>query len=110
MSRMLDRIRMVQRGADKDPLDAGRMGEAAKRLEGMHDFRSFAEDDPRKSSTRVLVDRVELLEEGDLILVRLRASHLVRPGKGGKPRGTKHPIAWKPGEKTLSDLLLEDRE
>jgi tRNA pseudouridine38-40 synthase len=61
----------------KDPLDAGRMREAAKRLEGMQDFRSFAEDDPRKVSTRVLVDRVELLEEGDLILVRLRASHFL---------------------------------
>ena len=53
------------------------MRDAAKRLEGMQDFRSFAEDDPRKTSTRVLVDRVELLEEGDLILVRLRASHFL---------------------------------
>ena len=61
----------------KDPLDAGRMRDAAKRLEGMQDFRSFAEDDPRKISTRVLVDRVELLEEGDLILIRLRASHFL---------------------------------
>jgi prevent-host-death family protein len=43
-------------------------------------------------------------------LARLRTSPLVRPGKGGKPKGTKRPIAWKPGEKRLSDLLLADRE
>ena len=61
----------------KDPLDAGRMGEAAALFEGMHDFRSFAEDDPRKTSTRVLVDRVEVGEEGELVLVRLRASHFL---------------------------------
>src|SRR6266545_1685009 len=37
----------------KDPLDAARMREAGALFEGMHDFRSFAEDDPRKASTRV---------------------------------------------------------
>ena len=61
----------------RDPLDPGRMREAGTLLEGMHDFRSFAEDDPRKTSTRVLVERVEVAEEGDLILVRLRASHFL---------------------------------
>lgn len=61
----------------RDPLDAGRMREAAALFEGMHDFRSFAEDDPRKTSTRVLVERVEVAEEGELILVRLRASHFL---------------------------------
>lgn len=45
----------------------------------------------------------------DDAVARLRASPLVRPGKGGKPKGARRPIAWKPGEKTLSDLLLEDR-
>ncbi len=88
----------------KDPLDAGRMRDAAKRLEGMQDFRSFAEDDPRKTSTRVLVDRVELLEEGDLILVRLRASHflwkMVRrrplPPRGIGRAGAPHRSALRP--------------
>ncbi|HSB61256.1 MAG TPA: tRNA pseudouridine(38-40) synthase TruA, partial [Vicinamibacteria bacterium] len=61
----------------RDALDAGRMRETGTLLEGMHDFRSFAEDDPRKTSTRVLVERVEVAEEGDLILVRLRASHFL---------------------------------
>jgi len=61
----------------RDPLDPGRMREAGALLEGMHDFRSFAEDDPRKASTRVLVERVEVAEDGDLILVRMRASHFL---------------------------------
>ena len=42
-------------------------------------------------------------------VARLRASPLIRPGKGGRLKGAKRPITWKPGEKTLSDLLLEDR-
>jgi prevent-host-death family protein len=46
----------------------------------------------------------------DDALARLRASPLVRAAKGGKLKGAKRPIAWKPGEKRLSDLLLEDRE
>lgn len=34
----------------------------------------------------------------------------VRPGKGGKPKGARNPIAWRPGEKTISEMILEDRE
>jgi len=52
--------------------------------------------------------RPESLSVEDTV-ARLRASPLVRPGKGGKLKGAKRPIAWKPGEKTLSELLLEDR-
>jgi tRNA pseudouridine38-40 synthase len=62
----------------KDPLDVGRIRAAAALFEGMHDFRSFAEDDPRKTSTRVLLERAEVAEAGDLVLVRLRASHFLR--------------------------------
>jgi prevent-host-death family protein len=43
-------------------------------------------------------------------LARLGNSPLVRPGKGGKPKGARRPIAWKPGNKRLSDLLREDRD
>lgn len=32
------------------------------------------------------------------------------PSKKGKIKGSDHPIPWAPGEKTLSDLVLEDRE
>ena len=66
-------------------------------------------DRGRPVARLVSVTRPESLSVEDAV-ARLRASPLVRPGKGGKPKGAKHPIAWKPGEKTLSDLLLEDRE
>jgi prevent-host-death family protein len=33
----------------------------------------------------------------------------VRPGNGGKVKGSKNPIRYVPGEKTLSDMILEDR-
>src|SRR5262245_37292341 len=79
----------------KDPLDAGRMRAAAAHLPGMHDFRSFAEGDPRKTSTRLLLEEAAVGEAGELVLVRLRASHflwkmvrrivgvLVEVGRGG---------------------------
>lgn len=41
---------------------------------------------------------------------RINALPWVRPGKGGKAKGAKHPIPWKPGEKMLSEMILEDRE
>jgi tRNA pseudouridine38-40 synthase len=61
----------------KDELDFGRMQEAARLFVGMNDFRSFTADDPEETSTRVLVEGVELKEEGALILVRIRGSHFV---------------------------------
>jgi prevent-host-death family protein len=42
-------------------------------------------------------------------IARLRSSSLIRPGLGGKLRGAKRPIAAKRGEKSLAELLLEDR-
>jgi prevent-host-death family protein len=41
---------------------------------------------------------------------RLRALPWIRPGKGGKLTGPERPIPWEPGQKTLADLVLEDRE
>jgi len=89
----------------KEPLDIARMRQAAAAFVGMRDFRSFAasdaaddEDrDPRKprASTLVLVDRLEILEDGDLVLVAIEGSHflwkmvrrivgvLVETGRGG---------------------------
>jgi hypothetical protein len=46
----------------------------------------------------------------DAVIERLRAQPWVRPGKGGKLRPIANPAAWKPGEGTISDLVLEDRE
>jgi prevent-host-death family protein len=41
---------------------------------------------------------------------RLRELPFVRPPRAGKVRGSAQPIQWQPGEPTLADLLLEDRE
>jgi tRNA pseudouridine38-40 synthase len=61
----------------KDPLDADRMKEAARLFLGMNDFRSFTDAEAEEASTRVLVDKVEVGEEGALILVRIRGSHFL---------------------------------
>jgi len=46
----------------------------------------------------------------EAVIERLRAQPWVRPGKGGKLRPVTNPAVWKPGEGTISDLVLEDRE
>jgi tRNA pseudouridine38-40 synthase len=61
----------------KEDLDLARMREAAARFVGMHDFRSFSDDDPGEKSTEVLVDALELHEDGDLIVVRVEGSHFI---------------------------------
>jgi tRNA pseudouridine38-40 synthase len=66
----------------KDPLDVDRMREAARGFVGMRDFRSFAASDSRDEgepppSTLVLVDRLELIEQGDLLLISIQGSHFL---------------------------------
>jgi tRNA pseudouridine38-40 synthase len=62
----------------REPLDLGRIREGAAILTGRHDFRHFAEIDPRSTeSTLVEVERVEVAEEGALVLVRIVASHFL---------------------------------
>lgn len=79
----------------RDELDLRAMQEAAARFVGMHDFQSFSVDDPDDKSTRVLLETLELQQEGDLIVVRIEGSHflwkmvrrlvgvLVEVGRGG---------------------------
>jgi tRNA pseudouridine38-40 synthase len=82
----------------KEPLDATRMRDAAQPFVGMRDFQSFAaspEDATVEPSTVVLVDRLDIVEDGDLILVSIEGSHflwkmvrrivgvLVEIGRGG---------------------------
>jgi tRNA pseudouridine38-40 synthase len=79
----------------KEPLDITRMTAAAARFAGMHDFQSFSDDDPDEKSTNVLVDEVSVVQDGDLILIRVVGSHflwkmvrrmvgvLVEIGRGG---------------------------
>jgi tRNA pseudouridine38-40 synthase len=61
----------------KEPLDIARMREASRTLLGMRNFAAFSADEPDEKSTKVLVDRVEIAEQGDLILVRIVGSHFL---------------------------------
>ncbi len=61
----------------RDPLDVQAMAGCGRLFEGMHDFFSYADTEPREGSTRVKVERVEVEAAGDLILVRVRASHFL---------------------------------
>jgi tRNA pseudouridine38-40 synthase len=61
----------------RESLDISRMREAAASFVGMKNFESFTADDPDDKSTRVLVDRVEILEHGALLLIRIQGSHFL---------------------------------
>ena len=67
----------------REPLDLNAMRDAARAFVGMRDFRSFTAADARDDSgdappsTLVLVDRIELIEEGNLLLVRIQGSHFL---------------------------------
>lgn len=61
----------------KRPLDEGKMKEAAALLPGRHDFRLFCEKPGEQPSTLVVVESVELVTAGALILVRVTASHFL---------------------------------
>lgn len=61
----------------KGDLDVAKMRAAAELFEGMKDFRSFTDDSPDEKSTRVAIERIEVAEDGDLILVRVEGSHFL---------------------------------
>jgi len=61
----------------KDELHVDRMREAAAQFVGFHDFQSFSDDDPDDKSTQVLVDALEIYEDGDLILIHVEGSHFI---------------------------------
>jgi tRNA pseudouridine38-40 synthase len=79
----------------KDDLDVDAMRRTARRFVGRHDFRAFSDDDPADKSTEVVLESLELHEDGDLIVVHVEGSHflwklvrrlvgvLVEVGRGG---------------------------
>jgi tRNA pseudouridine38-40 synthase len=88
----------------KEPLNVERMRDAAGAFVGMRDFRSFTaldarDDDEPLPSTVVLVDRLQIIEQKDLLLVSVQGSHflwkmvrrmvgvLVEIGRGDMPPG-----------------------
>src|SRR3954471_12505234 len=61
----------------KDPLDVTRMRDSAALFVGMKNFESFTADEPGEKSTKVLVDGLEIADEGALLLVRIQGSHFL---------------------------------
>lgn len=63
----------------KDPLDLARMQRAAQSFVGFHDFGAFAaqDRDEGEASTRVLLERLDLIVDGSLILVGVEGSHFL---------------------------------
>lgn len=61
----------------KDKLDIKKMVSTANLFEGMHDFYSFCEKDPEEKSTKVLLEKVQVIEEGDMILIHITGSHFL---------------------------------
>jgi tRNA pseudouridine38-40 synthase len=61
----------------KEALALDRMRAAARTLCGFRDFESFAADDGTDRPTLVLVERIEVVEDGDLVLVGIEGSHFL---------------------------------
>jgi tRNA pseudouridine38-40 synthase len=61
----------------KEPIDFARLRDASRPFVGMQNFASFTADEPGEKSTTVLVDRLEIAEDGDLILIRIIGSHFL---------------------------------
>ena len=61
----------------KEDLDVGQMRAAAAHFVGFHDFQSFSDDDPDEKSTQVLIDALEIYEDGELILIHIEGSHFI---------------------------------
>jgi prevent-host-death family protein len=56
------------------------------------------------------IARAQTPEEAeDAAIARLNALPWIGPSNGKKVRGSDRPIKWKPGQKLLSDMIVEDR-
>ena len=62
----------------KDSLQVGKMKQALAVFEGFHDFESFADKRlDRDASTKVDIESVTLVEDGNLIAIRIVGSHFL---------------------------------
>ena len=61
----------------KDDVSLAAMRQAAVRFVGKHDFRSFSDDDPDEKSTLVLLETLDVHEDGDLVLIHIEGSHFL---------------------------------
>ena len=63
----------------KDPLDLERMREVSRAFVGLHDFTSFAavDRDSEDAASLALLERLEIAEDGALVLVLVEGSHFL---------------------------------
>jgi tRNA pseudouridine38-40 synthase len=61
----------------REDLDLDRMRTVAASLRGFNDYASFTDDDPDEKSTEVSVARLDVLEQGALVLIRIEGSHFL---------------------------------
>jgi tRNA pseudouridine38-40 synthase len=61
----------------RESLNLAHMRDVAARFSGMKDFRSFTDDSADDKSTVVAIERIEIAEDGDLVLVRVEGSHFL---------------------------------
>jgi tRNA pseudouridine38-40 synthase len=61
----------------RDDLDLKKMRQTAERFAGLKDFRSFTDDSADEKSTVVAIERIEMAEDGDLVVVRVEGSHFL---------------------------------
>jgi len=65
----------------KEAIDVDRMRDAARIFVGMRDFQAFAQKDDEdvrdRSSSLVLIERIDLMETGSLVLVGIEGSHFL---------------------------------
>jgi tRNA pseudouridine38-40 synthase len=61
----------------REPLDVGAMRQAAAAFVGRQDFAALSDDDPTEKSTVVVLETIEIVEHGALILIRVQGSHFL---------------------------------
>ncbi|HET7218206.1 MAG TPA: tRNA pseudouridine(38-40) synthase TruA [Vicinamibacterales bacterium] len=61
----------------REPLDLALMREAASAFAGRQDFAAFSDDDPEEKSTVVVLEGIDVVESGALILIRVQGSHFL---------------------------------
>lgn len=61
----------------KEPISVEAMRHAAQGFVGRHDFQAFSDDDPGEKSTLVEIARLDIHEDGDLVLVHVEGSHFI---------------------------------
>jgi tRNA pseudouridine38-40 synthase len=61
----------------REPLDLAHMRQAGNAFVGTHDFSSFAVERDDDQSTLVRLDRLDIVEEGALVLISVEGSHFL---------------------------------